>query len=73
MTSFCSCVLATVSGTAVDVGVHVTFSVMDFSGYRPGGGVSSHGLSYFEILFTGQPVKAVLARGFCQCPFPLTV
>ena len=35
----CFHVLATVNSAAVNTGVHVSFSVMVFSGYMPGSGI----------------------------------
>ena len=35
----CFHVLATVNSAAVNTGVHVSFSVMFFSGYMPGSGI----------------------------------
>ena len=47
----CFHVLAIVNSAAMNIGVHVSFSVKDLSGYMPRSGIAgSHGSSIFSFL-----------------------
>ena len=46
----CFCVLAVVNSAAVNIGVHVSFGIMVFSGYVPRSGIArSYGSSVFSF------------------------
>ena len=47
----CFCVLAIANSAAMDIGVHVSFQIMFFSGYMPRSGIiRSYGSSIFHFL-----------------------
>ena len=46
----CCYVLAIVNSAAMNIGVHVSFQIMVFSGYIPGSGIAGSGSSIFSFL-----------------------
>ena len=48
----CFCVLAVVNSAAVNIGVHVSFGIIVFSGFVPRSGIArSYGSSVFSFFF----------------------
>ena len=74
----CSHVLATVNSAAVNIGVHVLFQTMAFSGYMPRSGIAgSYGNSLFSFLGTSILQRTSVLHGGCtnlhshqQCKVP---